>query len=78
MAELDHVDDAYGSGLVEPVAGAAVAQIGLAVSGDARLVSIVADLLEAGTVEDRGAELEAELVARPSEDCLIYLTEVHS
>ena len=60
VAQLDHVDHADSGGLVEPVTGAAVAQAGLAISGHAGLVGVVADILDAGAVEDRSAELESE------------------
>ncbi len=47
-------------------------------SRHAGLVGVVAYLLDARTVEDRGAELQAEPVARPSENGLVNLSEVHT
>ena len=78
MAEFDHIDHTYGCRLVKVVAGDSVTEFGLAVFWNACLVSVLADVLDAGTVENRGAELQAELCAGPAEYGLVDLAEVHS
>ena len=78
MAELDHIDHAHGCRLVEPVSGAAVAEHCLTELRYARIVGVSAYFIDACTVENRGAELQAEFCARPSENGLVDLAEVHS
>ena len=78
VAELKHVDDADCRGLVETVAGAAVVEIGLAITGKSCLVGPFVEVIETRTVENRGGELLAEFTASPSENGLEYLSEVHT
>ena len=78
VTELKHVDDAYGGGLVEAFAGAAVVEVGLAVAGQTGLVGPCVEVIEGSAVEDRGGELLAEFTAGPSEDGLEDLSEVHT
>ena len=54
VAEFEHVDDAYGSGLVEAFAGTAVVEICLAVAWYACLIGPVVEVVERGAVEKSG------------------------
>ena len=78
VAEFEHVDDAYGSGLVEAFAGTAVVEICLSVAGYACLIGPVVEVVERGAVENRGGEFLAEFASGPSEYGLENLSEVHT
>ena len=78
MTEFDHIDDANSCGLVKPVSGATVPEVGLTEAGNACLVSVSTDLVYGCTVEDRSGELQAKFTAGPTEHGLINLTQVHT
>ena len=78
VSQLDHVDHTDSRRLVEPLTCSAVPEMRLAVSWEAGLVGVVADLLDGGTIEDRRAELQAKPCSGPSENSLVDLSEVHS
>ena len=78
VAELEHVNHAYGSGLVKALAGTAVIQVGLAVAGQSSLVGPFVEVVESGAVKDGSGEFLAELAAGPTENGLENLTEVHT
>ena len=62
---------------VEQLAGAPVAELGLAVVGQAGLGQLAPDVVLGGAVEDRGGGLEALGVERPAEVRLEDLADVH-
>ena len=78
VVEFEHIDVADGGGLVETLAGLAVVEVGAAVFREASLTHIAVDLFEGGAIEDRRLETFAQLVASPTEDGFIDLTEVHT
>ena len=78
VAELDHVDDTDCRILVKPVTCTSIPEMSPAELRETCLVSILAEFVKACTVENRSAELHAELLACPSENCLVNLSEVHS
>ena len=78
VAELDHVDDTDSGILVEPVTCTAVPEMSPSESRQPCLVSVFAELVDARTVENRGAELDTENLSGPSENSLVDLAEVHS
>ena len=78
VAELDHIDHTHCRRLVEPVTCTTVTEICLTVSWKSCLVSILTDVIESSTVEDRSTELHAKLLTCPTENCLVDLTEVHT
>ena len=78
VSELDHIDHAHGSRLVEVVSRAAVAESGFTELRNTCLLGVVANLIDACTVEDRSAELHAELFSGPTENGLVNLAEVHT
>ena len=78
MAQLQHVDHAHGSRLVELLARLAVVQVGATATRNAGLRRIFVDLVERGPVEDRRGELQPQLTAGPAEHGLVNLPEVHT
>ena len=78
MAELDHIDHTHGRRLVEIISGAAVTESGLTELRNTCLLGIVANLIDACTVEDRGTEFHTQFLTGPSEYCLVDLAEVHT
>ena len=78
MAQFDHVDHTHCCRLVKPVSCSSVAQICLSEARKSGLVGVCADVVKACAVEDRGAELEPEFFACPSENSFIYLSQVHT
>ncbi len=78
MAEFEHIDHTHGGGLVETLAGAAVVEVGLSITGNACLVGPFVEVFHRRTVENRGGELLAQLAAGPSEYGLENLSEVHT
>jgi len=78
VAELKHIDDAYGGRLVKAVACAAVVEVGLAETWQTGLVGPFVKVVERSAVEDRCREFLAQLAAGPSEYGLEDLSEVHT
>ncbi len=78
MAEFDHVDDADGRRLVEPVSCSSVPDVGLSESWKIGLVGVLVDLVELCSVENRGRELQSEVLSGPAEDGLVDLSQVHT
>ena len=78
VAELKHVNNTYGSGLVEAFAGAAIVEVGLAVAGQACFVGPLVEVIHAGTVENGSGEFFVQLTTGPAEYSLENLTKVHT
>ena len=78
VAELQEVCYSHCSRLVELLACLAVVEVGGAQVGQAGLVGPLCQVVELGTIEDRGGELDAEALAGSTEDGLENLAEVHT
>ena len=78
MVQLEHVDVADGGGLVETFASFAVIEVGATVFGKACFAHVTVNLLECGTVENRGLETFVEFFACPAQHSLVNLAKVHS
>jgi hypothetical protein len=77
VVQLQHVDVTDGDVPVERLAGAPIAQLRLAVLGEAGLDQLPPDVVLGGTVEDRRGGLETLFVQRPTEVRLEDLPDVH-
>src|SRR4029079_15600928 len=77
VVELEHVDVADGDRSIEHLAGAAVAEVDLAVLRQAGVAQLVLDLRLVRTVEHGGRGLQALLVEGPAEVRLEDLADVH-
>src|SRR3954453_23630583 len=77
VVELEHVDVAGGDAPVERLAGAAVAQLDLAVVGQACFGQLALDVVLGGAVKDRRGGLQTLVVERPPEVGLEDLADVH-
>ncbi len=78
VAEFQHVNNTHRCRLVKPLAGTAVIQVSLTITGKAGFVCPFIEVIKRGTVENRGCELLAKLTPRPSEHGLENLAEVHT
>ena len=78
VVQLEHVDVADGGGLVEAFASFAVIEVGATVFGKACFAHVTVNLLECGTVENRGLETFVEFFACPAQHSLVNLAKVHS
>src|SRR5438445_2545919 len=77
VVQLQHVDVADRDGLLELLAGAAVAEIDLPVLGKIGFLEQLLDRAFARAVEDRGRDVDAEGLRRPAEMRLENLPDVH-
>ena len=64
--------------LMERLAGFTVVQLGTTVFGQPGLTHVFVDLVDGGTVEDRGGELDTQFLAGPTKNRLINLSQVHT
>ena len=78
VTELHEVGHTDGSHLVEGFACLTVIELGLTATRQACFVGPLVELLHGTTVEDRGAELDTELLSGPTEDSLEDLTDIHT
>ena len=78
VVELHHVDVADDDLLVDFLAGAAVEERALARHRQLGLLQVLADALLRDSVEHRGCDLHAELLAGPAEVRLKDLPDVHA
>ena len=78
VTQFDHIDDTDCSILVEPVSCTTVSKMSSSEPRKACLICIITDRVNAGTVENRCTELDAQFGTCPSENGLVNLTEVHT
>ena len=78
VAELQEVSDAHRGRLVEALTRLAIVDIGGAEVGESGLVGPLLQVLQLGTVEDRGGKLHAQALSCGAEDSLEDLSEVHT
>ena len=78
VTKLQHIDYTNCCRLVKAVASASVIQISLTIAWKACLVCPLVQVVKCCTVKDWCREFLAKLTARPTKDCLKYLTKVHT
>ena len=78
VTELEEVGDTYGCRLVEHLTGLTIIQMCRAEAGQTCLIGPLCKVIQFGTIKDRCSELHTKALTGCTEDCLEYLTEVHT